>query len=96
MDGNGSGLFRLQRRSLTPDQRMNGDYLTFMSNQQCDTIEDFGGFDAVDKVPASTKSSIYVLRQVHKSSGTISVQRTNLTLKEWLSELERRRGKFML
>lgn len=90
MDGNGSGLFRLKRR-MVHSQTAAEEYLTFMAIQpvisSCDD-------DSVDKkIKKQThKSSIYVLTQVHQSCGTISVQRTNLSLKDWLTELERRRG----
>lgn len=90
MDGNGSGLFRIKRKihgqSLGND---GGEFLTFLS------IQPYEGPDpALNTAVAKHqyhKSSIYVLSQVHQSSGVISVQRTNLTLKEWLTELERRR-----
>ena len=89
MDGNGSGLFRLKRR-MVHCQSSEEEYLTFMAIQPAITPSDN---DPVGNNSKKThKSSIYVLTQVHQSCGTISVQRTNLTLKEWLTELERRRG----
>jgi hypothetical protein len=103
MDGNGSGFFRLKYKkadfAIQGAGRESGpqQYLTFLAKQPTPTSPletDTGQGPSAGgsaKKPGH-KSSIYVLTQVHQHDGKISVQRTNLSLKEWLIELERRRG----
>lgn len=87
MDCNGSGFFRLRCRANSPIHD-DYEYLTFMA---VNLVPDSLTPERSSFKKQTHKSSIYILTQVHKAGGTISVQRTNVSLEEWLAELERRR-----
>lgn len=96
MDGNGSGFFRLKYKK--PNFCIEGiglkkadtnEYLTFLALQS--TPESHLESQHTSSKRQGHKASIYVLTQVRQENGKISVLRTELSLKEWLAELERRR-----
>lgn len=96
MDGNGSGFFRLKYhkndfklQGISQTKGEHDEYLTFLAVQP-PLLSDIEP-NIVRTRQKGHKSSIYVLTQVRHDNGKISVQRTDLTLKEWLNELERRR-----